>query len=130
LPLSANFANSNVLGRKLKLACTSCTWTLTVALFGGGVIVIALATLLLGDLVVTAWHGGWFARIVSVLAFFTVPFVIATSVIDFRDAQNVDSLQKRLTWLGASFAVAGLLELVLALGELLLLAALGVIYIF
>src|ERR1019366_116183 len=64
---------------------------------------------LIGD-----WQSGWVARIIGVLIFCTLPFVIISIALDYREGRDEDPL-RRLAWAGASLVGLGVLELVLAI---------------
>jgi hypothetical protein len=51
------------------LASNSCTWTAAVALLVTGMVVMAVSVILLGDIAIEAWHGGWLARFIALILF-------------------------------------------------------------
>ncbi len=114
MPLIVEIASSNRVGRRIKLACSSCKWLVSVALLCAGLIVIAIALLFFVSGLIGDWQSGWVARIIGVLIFCTLPFVIISIALDYREGRDEDPL-KRLAWAGASLVGLGALELVLAI---------------
>jgi FtsH-binding integral membrane protein len=123
--LTTDFAQSNWLGRKMQRACESCTWSLSVGLLVLGILIMATAATLLGVLLYAGWLDGWPSRVIALLLFTTAPIVTYIAWNDYRNPEDSDSLKKRLTWLGVSLAILGVLELGLVVAEFFLLIAIG-----
>jgi hypothetical protein len=82
--------------------------------FCAQVIVIAIALLFFVSGLIEDRQSGWAARIIGILIFCTLPFVVMSIALDYREGRDEDPL-RRLAWAGASLVGLGALELVLAI---------------
>jgi hypothetical protein len=123
--LTTDFAQSNRLGRKIQRACDSCIWSVSIALLVVGIVIMTASATLLGCLLYAGWFDGWPSRVIALLLFTTAPIVTLIAWNDYRNTEGSDSLKKRLTWLGVSLAILGVLELGLVVAEFFLLIAIG-----
>ena len=123
MPLTSNVIERVHFGRTAQRACTSCTRNAAVALLVAGTLIMNSAVIVFGYVATETWHNGWAARVISLLLFLTVPFVVSSAFADFRSKRNLDTLTKRLACLGVSLAILGVLELALCVAEIYALIA-------
>jgi hypothetical protein len=90
-----------------------------------GILTMVVAVAWLGILVYASWFDGWPSRVISPVVFATAPIVTFIAYDDYRSTESVESLTKRLTWLGVSLVILGVLELGLVVAEFFLLIAIG-----
>jgi len=99
----------------IRAACMSCKWSVGVALFGVGSILMAFAADMFLIDIESAWRAGWIARLCTWALSSTLPVLVALIVSSYRRSREQTSLLKRLTWAGFCATALGVLELVLAM---------------
>ncbi len=106
-------------------ACESCARSVSIALLVVGILIMTAATTLFGLFVYVGWTDGWPSGVIALVLFTSAPIVTFVAYNEYRGTEGVDSPRKRLTWLGVSLAIVGVLELCLVVAEVILLIALA-----
>jgi prepilin signal peptidase PulO-like enzyme (type II secretory pathway) len=88
-----------------------------------GAVIMASAALVFAYIAVESWNDGWAARLITGLLFLTVPLAVLSAVYDYRSNRDLDTLTKRMAWLGVSLAILGALEWALAIADIFALIA-------
>jgi hypothetical protein len=120
MPSTIDTARSSSFWRRMKYACGSCKYSSALFLLVAGALTMTFVSILLGVEGGMLWRYGWLARLIGIVLFCTVPFVISNVVKDYRDTYDEQSVVQRRAWAGASLLGLGALLILLAIGELFL----------